>query len=148
MTFMGINTFSHLLIFLLFQISIMLLTAKHLQVYIPYSLLKHQLKHKVGQLSNLYWKPWSLHFEFLPISLQLPHIHTKDGLSFLHVYSIFYFFHQIMTSFANDSQYSFDHGIIYSWNLTSNVFIIWCHILIWATEGSFGVERRSRYKWA
>ena len=67
--------------------------------------------------SNLYWKPWSLYFAFLPIYLQLPHIHTKDGLSFLHVYSIFYIFHQIMTSFAKDFQCLFDHGIISSWNL-------------------------------
>ena len=53
-TSMGINILSYLLVFRLSEFPIMLLKAIHLQVNIRFSLLKHQLKHKVAQLSNLY----------------------------------------------------------------------------------------------
>ena len=116
-TSMGINTFSYLLVFLLFQISHRVIDSKtFISLHSLWS-SKTPAKTQSRSIVKLYWKPWSLYFEFLPISLQLPHIHTKDGLSFLHVYSIFYIFHQIMTCFANDFQCLFDHGIISSWNL-------------------------------
>ena len=113
LTSMGTNILADLLVFLLFLISRRVIDNK---AFLPYHLLKYQLKHKVSKLSNVYQRLCSLYFESLAIFSLFRHIHTKDDPDFQHAYNRTYLFLSDNDILCNESRFLFDHGIISRWN--------------------------------